>query len=366
MTCTQGKHVRSGFPVAFGVSDCGVFSCDYGVFKCECGVFSRAPINLFFKGCQHWQGGLILFKVPSDMLQIVNFCRMSISLVYILCFCASAPKRARHWRAGLTWADLTWHATELYEKVRAFFCWKQLGDWKETSTETWHRFESEFVAFITGRYFFLFKIACALTPGCHLGVQADLTWPVGSKMGSIHSPQKKLLPKWLTEILPSPIFNVNQLVAYTRFYQLGQWLSLAQDPALWMQLNDDFVKFCSTTSSWCFGLTLPAPQRELAAFGHAGAKSKPKSMSTNKTYQIEACVVFGHGIIFSITACFRKCMIMRRVPENVVRISVAFHCDQNLDFFCGGACFTHYRSSRASQSIWKMSTKKEKYYHYHD
>ena len=37
------------------------------------------------------------------------------------------------------------------EKVRAFFRWKQLGDWKETSAETWHRFESEFVAFITGR-----------------------------------------------------------------------------------------------------------------------------------------------------------------------------------------------------------------------
>ena len=39
----------------------------------------------------------------------------------------------------------------------------------------------------------------------------------------------------------------SKLVAYTRFHQLGQWLSLAQDPALWMQLNDDFVKFCSTS-----------------------------------------------------------------------------------------------------------------------
>ena len=37
------------------------------------------------------------------------------------------------------------------EKVRAFSRWKQLGGWGETSTETWHRFESEFVAFITGR-----------------------------------------------------------------------------------------------------------------------------------------------------------------------------------------------------------------------
>ena len=36
-------------------------------------------------------------------------------------------------------------------------------------------------------------------------------------------------------------------VAYTRFHQLSQWLSLAQDPALWMQLSDDFVKFCSTS-----------------------------------------------------------------------------------------------------------------------
>ena len=39
----------------------------------------------------------------------------------------------------------------------------------------------------------------------------------------------------------------SKLVAYTRFHQLGQWLSLAQDPALWMPLNDDFVKFCSTS-----------------------------------------------------------------------------------------------------------------------
>ena len=39
----------------------------------------------------------------------------------------------------------------------------------------------------------------------------------------------------------------SKLVAYTRFHQLGEWLSLAQDPALWMQLNDDFVTFCSTS-----------------------------------------------------------------------------------------------------------------------
>ena len=37
------------------------------------------------------------------------------------------------------------------EKVQAFFRWKQFGDWRQTSTEAWHRFESEFVAFITGR-----------------------------------------------------------------------------------------------------------------------------------------------------------------------------------------------------------------------
>ena len=39
----------------------------------------------------------------------------------------------------------------------------------------------------------------------------------------------------------------SKLVAYTRFHQLGQWLSLAQDLALWMQFIDDFVKFCSTS-----------------------------------------------------------------------------------------------------------------------
>ena len=38
----------------------------------------------------------------------------------------------------------------------------------------------------------------------------------------------------------------SKLVAYTRFQQWGLWYNLAQDPALWMQLSDDFVKFCST------------------------------------------------------------------------------------------------------------------------
>ena len=62
------------------------------------------------------------------------------------------------------------------EKVRAFHRGKQLGDWKETSTETWHRFKSEFVTLIAGRErFFLYKVACALTQDCHVGVQADLT-----------------------------------------------------------------------------------------------------------------------------------------------------------------------------------------------
>ena len=53
----------------------------------------------------------------------------------------------------------------------------------------------------------------------------------------------------------------SKFVAYTRFRQWGDWYNLAQDSALWMQLSDDFVKFCSTR--WRFGLTLPAPQRGL-------------------------------------------------------------------------------------------------------
>ena len=54
------------------------------------------------------------------------------------------------------------------EKVRTFSRWKQLGDWKEASTETWQRFESEFMAFITGsQCFFLCKVSCAPTQGCH-------------------------------------------------------------------------------------------------------------------------------------------------------------------------------------------------------
>ena len=59
-----------------------------------------------------------------------------------------------------------------------FFRWKQLGDWKETSTETWHRFESEFVALHYGQVvFFLYKVARGLTQGGHVGVQAHLTRP---------------------------------------------------------------------------------------------------------------------------------------------------------------------------------------------
>ena len=38
----------------------------------------------------------------------------------------------------------------------------------------------------------------------------------------------------------------SKLVAYTRFQQLGDWKMLAQDRPLWMQLSDDFVKFCCT------------------------------------------------------------------------------------------------------------------------
>ncbi len=36
----------------------------------------------------------------------------------------------------------------------------------------------------------------------------------------------------------------SKLVAYMRFQQLGDWQMLAQDRPLWMQLSDDFVKFC--------------------------------------------------------------------------------------------------------------------------
>ena len=50
----------------------------------------------------------------------------------------------------------------------------------------------------------------------------------------------------------------SKLVVYMRFQQWGQWYNPAHDPALWMRLSDDFVRFCSTR--WRFGLTLPAPQ----------------------------------------------------------------------------------------------------------
>ena len=44
----------------------------------------------------------------------------------------------------------------------------------------------------------------------------------------------------------------SKFVAYTRFHQLGQWLSLAQDPALWMQWSDDvLVSHCLRPKEGC-------------------------------------------------------------------------------------------------------------------
>ena len=69
----------------------------------------------------------------------------------------------------------------------------------------------------------------------------------------------------------------SKLVAYTRFQQLGDWQMLAQDRPLWMQLSDDFAKFCCRR--WfCWSHIACAPKG--AAFGHAGAKSKSKFRTT--------------------------------------------------------------------------------------
>ena len=57
-----------------------------------------------------------------------------------------------------------------------------------------------------------------------------------------------------------------------RDQQWGQWYDLAEDPALWMQLSDDFVKFCSTC--WRFGLALPAPQGGLPSDRQAQSQSQ--------------------------------------------------------------------------------------------
>ena len=62
---------------------------------------------------------------------------------------------------------------------------------------------------------------------------------------------------------------ISKLVAHTRFQQGGQWYNLAHDPALWMQVSDDFVKFCST-----FGLTLFAPQKGLPSDMQAQCESR--------------------------------------------------------------------------------------------
>ena len=60
-------------------------------------------------------------------------------------------KRCLHKDGCLDWTPPNNRRCGWDDKVCAFFRWKQLGGWKETSTETWHRFESEFVAFMTGR-----------------------------------------------------------------------------------------------------------------------------------------------------------------------------------------------------------------------
>ena len=63
----------------------------------------------------------------------------------------------------------------------------------------------------------------------------------------------------------------SKFVAYTRFHQLSQWHSLVQDPALWMQLSDDFGKVLFHSLMFWSHIAC-APTR--AAFGHASAKSK--------------------------------------------------------------------------------------------
>ena len=56
--------------------------------------------------------------------------------------------------------------------------------------------------------------------------------------------------------------------------QMGHWHSLAQDPALWMQLSDEVCKVLF--HSLMFWSHIACAQKR-AAFGHAGAKSKSKS-----------------------------------------------------------------------------------------
>ena len=94
--------------------------------------FATLPGNRWNKKILAWQpAGHKRVGQPQyswDTL-LTNLCRLS------------PPNNRRCGRPPFAWD----------EKVRAVFRWKQLGAWKETSTETWHRFESEFVAFITGR-----------------------------------------------------------------------------------------------------------------------------------------------------------------------------------------------------------------------
>lgn len=72
MTCTQGKHVRSGLKLrGFRIVAC------FRVITACLGVNAACfPVRLkkFLKGCRHWPNGLISWKAPGDMLQIDNAC----------------------------------------------------------------------------------------------------------------------------------------------------------------------------------------------------------------------------------------------------------------------------------------------------
>ena len=101
----------------------------------------------------------------------------------------------------------------------------------------------------------------------------------------------------------------SKLMAYMRFRQLGQRHSLAQEPGLWMQLSNDFVRSCSTL--WCFGLTLLAPQGGLPSDMQAQSQSQShltlfcEVLPINRSTSIKHRQAFLHGMTVLITEMIR-------------------------------------------------------------
>ena len=95
--------VSSTFAVlaSFRCSACGPSTTYVGIKASS--VLQIHEYWVLERSCFGWNGVELTFKFVCRFLPHVNS-----SCVHILAFGACALKRARHWRAGLAWPDLTW------------------------------------------------------------------------------------------------------------------------------------------------------------------------------------------------------------------------------------------------------------------